>query len=656
MAILMSNYMKSYPDLLPILRVIHRWGHVTGLSRHTKGAGITSNVLVALLLVQCLRKSLIPNFNQSAIFLKKERLLQGKVTDGELYMEWEHVIRFLEESTTANNSTSLDSRQLGEILMTFFQSNSTSFDREIPDPLASILHVRKVAELLDPEHVVLVKEHMQRAYHYLALYSDVDMMLKVSGSENYSVIFLPPLLSSYIKGLEKSKAQAIAKKTGARSVIIRPRLSKSCSSLILEVKGSYPAIIAVERELERMAAQASRDRVSFMSSCFVKGASVLLFEGSRSVNDGVTLNPYYGAHDPTHDCQILHVPLLRSAHPDGNTFRCFTEKFFSQLQILERDFNAEVHGRYEFVVHFGRIYVFSVPQSLLEDNESLTIALLRANRRIKSMHQSERDVPSEVRYADETGQTRRAKKPFSKNESQNKRKKGKPSRSSFFTVVHSPERVKTFLHSQGFQSDSGVTETYLVDIREDDSEFAVRFDTKLKFKEIKIPNLRWCVADVKRTWIASENPDNDVIEHGELDIRFLLQSRYALDPDDIMGTKYAKYEQILEAGLAGQAFKVKEDLWKHIKLVRFGRTHKFSRSSPGRGSSMDFSVYLDEVTEYSRPAEYSQFKHQSTRWEVTFQPKLPEDLTARTTMKTFLEDVWAFSFALSSFVTTLTTM
>ncbi|KAL9959557.1 hypothetical protein ACROYT_G032888, partial [Oculina patagonica] len=300
----------------------------------------------------------------------------------------------------------------------------------------------------------------------LALYGDVQITLAISGSEDYDVIFLSPLLTSFLAGVEKSKAQEIARKTGATSIVIRPSFPRSRTSAILEVKGSEPAIRAVERELGKMTTQASRDRVSLMSGCFVEDASLLLFEGSRNQHDHVTLTPYDGPCHQTHDNIARHLALLeegrrafRGFTSSEYAFRRFTEKFFQQLRLLKRDFDSQLHGCYEFAVHFGRIYMFGVPHCLLEDSESITIAMLRANKRKPGVPQSNRRAPNQVAFVNpETERARRRrrrpKRAVSAEENKKKRIRAKPSRSSFYTVVHSPDRVEEFLHECGFQSDT----------------------------------------------------------------------------------------------------------------------------------------------------------------------------------------------------------
>ena len=669
LAILVSSYTKFYPRLLLVLRAVHRWCCVTGVSRNAAGAGNISNILVTLLLVQ--------NFNEEHIATKRQQLVQGGVTDGGQYMEWETIVRFLEEFCSENPNDpqftreELNTAQLGAVLMTFFQTHDSSFENDLPVSLASILHVRNLAELLDKEHLLLVKEHMQRAYQLLALYGDVQIMLAISGSEDYHVIFLSPLLTTYLAGVEKSKAQGIARKTGATSIVIRPSFSRSHASAILEVKGSEPAIRAVERELEKMSSQASSDRVSLMRDCFVEDASLLLFEGSRNQNDHVTLTPYDGPCHQTHDKLARHLALLdpKQATLNEYAFRRFIEKFFQQLRVLEKDFDPQLHGCYEFAVHFGRVYMFCVPHSLLEDSESITIAMLRANKRKSTIPQENRQAPKQVKFMNQERERahrrkRRPKPAVSTDENRKKRVRAKPSRSSFFTVMHSPERVEAFLLKFEFQPDPNPVEKYLVNICDDEVEFYVRFDSNLNFVEIKFPNLRWCMVDVKRPW--QQRPDhNDVqtdddvmLDGWETDVRFLLQTRYALGSCDIRDSKYAKYQRMLQPSNGARAFKVQEDLWKHVRLIRVSRLRKFTPVSTRGDFLSGVTVYLDKVTEYSRPQpQVDVFGREVTRWEVSLEANLPTDdeqrisfkFPAKETMKTFLKEVWEFAFSLASF-------
>ena len=358
--------------------------------------------------------------------------------------------------------------------------------------------------------------------------------------------------------------------------------------------------------------------------------------------------------------------------------------------------------------------MFSVPHVLLEDGEPITIAMLKTNKRKVAKQQSRRDnVPRAVKYADEEQERsrrrkRRLKRKVENEENRKKRKRGNPSRSSFYTVVHSPEKVKEFLLSVGFLPDAKPTEKYVVDICtcEEGVEFYIRLDEKLSFMDVKFPNLRWCLTDVKRKWqprsyrdinqdgrlarnvvarevlvrenVTSRNHgvghsdgcqegddvmvlnidlnqayDDVTLDGWEMDIRFLLQSRYALPSQDVRDAKYARFQRVLKANKQrrNRPFTVQEDLWKDIRLIRFIKSTKFTSNAAQRGFLFGLTVYLDEVTEYSRPAQnVDEFRTKVTRWELSLGAELPEDLTEKDAMKTFLHEVWEFSFSLSSFV------
>ena len=418
-----------------------------------------------------------------------------------------------------------------------------------------------------------------------------------------------------------------------------------------------------------MSTLASRDRISLISGCFVEDASLLLFEGSRSQNDHVSLKLYAERCHQKHDRVARHVALLENDTNDGvYVYRCFTEKFFQQLRLLERDFDPQVHGCREFAIHFGRIYMFSVPHILLEDSEPITIAMLRTNKRKPSKLKRDVRVPESVTYVDQEEERarrrkRRTKRKVTSSESKKKRKRGNPSRSSLFTVVHSPDGVEIFLYETGFRQDGNSTENYSVDILHGGVEFYVRFDERFNFVEVKLPNLRWFMVDVKRpyqrrpdhgiTQDGEHADDNFVLDGWETDVRFLLQSRYALALSDIQDTKYAKYQRILEPSTGEQPFTVQEELWKDVRLIRHYKSKKFTCASRQGGFLSGLTAYLNEVTEYSRPLgpeKVGEFREKHTRWEVSLEAKLPEDLAAKETVKTFLEEVWKFAFALSSFV------
>lgn len=324
---------------------------------------------------------------------------------------------------------------------------------------------------------------------------------------------------------------------------------------------------------------------------------------------------------------------------------------------------------------------------LLEESDSVTIAMLRANKRKVAMQQisrTPRKAPSRITYADEARERsrRRGRKPTKRvvegDGIKKKRKRGNPSRSSFFTVVHSPDKVEEFVFSSGFQQEANCTQRYVVDICmcDDGVEFYVQLDQEFSLIDIKFPNLRWCMTDVKRRWQPRPNhnhnhdvfrernvfigarhdvsleSDGIILDGWESDVRFLLQSRNALQPQDIRDTKYERYQGVLKAGdQSRQPFSVQEDLWKDVRLIRSIKSTKYTHSSRRRGVLSNLTVYLSEVSEYSRPTKsVNGFGSKTTRWEVSLEAPLPEDLTDKEAVKMFLDEVWKFALSLSSFV------
>ena len=282
-SIVLSNYIKSYPVLLPILRLLVHWGDVTGIAGHGVEAGIKSTMLVFLMLIFCVSKGLIENFDLMQVWKQCFQISTGQIKDLDFLQQWEGVIASLQSKVTElkgneNTPITLRDQQIGEILLTFFQEYNAILDMEIPHTFASLLGVSKLAELLDPDHLRQLKEHMQRAFHLLALYRDAEVLLTVSASEIDRVIFLSETLSYAMAGSERHNASQLSKKTGAR-VTIRPSLPGSAFGLVLQVIGTEFAVAAVERTLSTMATQALRNKAAIMSVCFVKEAKQMLFEG-----------------------------------------------------------------------------------------------------------------------------------------------------------------------------------------------------------------------------------------------------------------------------------------------------------------------------------------------------------------------------------------
>ena len=220
--------------------------------------------------------------------------------------------------------------------------------------------------------------------------------------------------------------------------------------------------------------------------------------------------------------------------------------------MIERDFVPSIHGEMEFAVHFGRIYVLNIPKSFTEDTESPTVRVFQTNlsRGYKPRPSVLSPTRSNRKYGKKNfnpakGRNYKKRKGNELREDGKKTPKEKASRSSFFTVVSSQQKIASFLAQRGFKEVQS-SEIYSVEIHTD-HEFCVITNKDFSFHEIAYPKLRWCAVDVKRAW--RENPeDHEVtdLDGIETDVRFVLQTRHALRPDDIRGTSYEQYRDTLQ--------------------------------------------------------------------------------------------------------------
>ena len=192
-----------------------------------------------------------------------------------------------------------------------------------------------------------------------------------------------------------------------------------------------------------------------------------------------------------------------------------------------------IHGKMEFAIHFGRLYVLNTPKSFTEDCEPPSVGIFQTNlTRGYKPRPSVLSVPRTIRKYGKRrrGQSKRKSrrwdkkgKVFETGKDGKKVPKEKASRSSFFTVVSSQEKAVDFLTQRGFSEAQSSLEFYSVEIQTD-HEFCVVTDKDFNFQKIKFAKLRWCAVDIKRAWKENlEKQDDTELDGVETDVRFILQ-------------------------------------------------------------------------------------------------------------------------------------
>lgn len=130
---------------------------------------------------------------------------------------------------------------LGHVLLEFFRRHQAVLDADIPDVFASLLDVDQFQLLLGEDDAQLLHDEMQRAYHILALHSDVTVLLEVSSAKKQISCHLTDQLSAWISGSEAHHSKLFSEKSGAK-VRIRPRLPGLGTNLLLEASGTSVAL------------------------------------------------------------------------------------------------------------------------------------------------------------------------------------------------------------------------------------------------------------------------------------------------------------------------------------------------------------------------------------------------------------------------------
>lgn len=350
---------------------------------------------------------------------------------------------------------------------------------------------------------------------------------------------------------------------------------------------------------------------------------------------------------------------------EGKEFAEFRQKFLTQFALAAKEHEAAVHGEMEFAVRFGRIYIFRVPKSFIEDAESVTVQMLQANlKRGYKAKPTGTGKPKRELVVTNSSVTRRnarrsrqkPKKP--KEKKKEKKMQDKPCRSSYFTIIKSKEQVERFLRENGFVEEA-CFEVYDVNTKGNE-ELNVKFDGELNFTELCFPSLRWYITDVKRRWKKSRRPKTQ--DGDESDVRFILQSRRSLNQEEIRETEYEVYQELMQQPSRAvpttnptkkqkQMFCIKEDLWNDVSMVRHKKTHLFRSELDDDPFLSHVSVELKEVTEHSRPmTECSCFRKNFTRYELDLQLVTPPLSTSEGKLSVFLARIWLLAFKISTFL------
>ena len=219
---------------------------------------------------------------------------------------------------------------------------------------------------------------------------------------------------------------------------------------------------------------------------------------------------------------------------------------------------------------------------------------------------------------------------------------------SLFTVVSDGgmAEIHAYLRRQGYIEQPALRKnSYTVTVRKGTSDIYICYDERFNPTMLKLPRLRWFLADIKREWMERQNsPGASNLDGLECDVRFILGTSREFAADDFGEGDDENLLNILSPNpsLNPYPFIINNELQRKLQLIRYKETSVYIK--PGHRTQ----VCLSKVKEFSRlRATSGLFRKMFERRELVIKPTLPANLENQEEVKGFLNRIWktAFKFA-----------
>ena len=207
-------YYSKYSWLLPLIRFVIQWAHITGLTQRLDGVLINTNVLVFMILSFCVQKDYIQPCSMENIVQRYQdtRNCQNErpeffssLIDGLLNNDRRPVGRLRAARLGANDRVDATrglgaNSCIGVILLEFFKNRHEILTGTFSENFRALLSATTFSELLNPEDVQTLNEQMQKAYHVLAIHGNGHALLDISSAQVQRIFTLSSLKSLEIAG------------------------------------------------------------------------------------------------------------------------------------------------------------------------------------------------------------------------------------------------------------------------------------------------------------------------------------------------------------------------------------------------------------------------------------------------------------------------
>ena len=527
-----------------------------------------------------------------------------------------------------------------DVILNFLQSSSClqgEVLKEVIDPACEDGET-KLFNFKESQYQRLA-ERMLKAYHTLAQRGHfVDLVKGSKLSNGHLLVDLPQQVSQRILLTEKSYADQLKRDSKAEMVVIRRRPYRdSLAGLVLEAWGSLQSLQLINDMVNDEANAKPRLLAAGASHFAVENAYVTVFkncgfESSRIVFQNYPRNS--GPNQPCHDCQVRHLPRLLHPHPDSSYSRSkFVERSLQQVDLINSDYDENVHGDIRAVISYGTFYVVDcntreVPDTEFDDLFRSTSKAGATN--LDLVHPRDRG-------RSRGGMRGPGRRPFV---------------SAAFIPTENPNidssRLQTFLQNNGFVLTKEAVD-YQLTLKIDSAGkqgAIVILDEDFNLKYVDMPSIYWL-----RLNIVSANKDTS---NRPYDCRFKIHSRITTrtvlelrrEPNHFADVVANHRAMLLSTG--DDVYGVHPDFISRTKFVRKKHTKVYRLAANQHAASTDAFLYgvairINYGTEYTRPSRDGVFQDISrNRVEITAVPEIP-NLHDEDAVISFLNRSWEFA-------------
>ena len=356
---------------------------------------------------------------------------------------------------------------------------------------------------------------------------------------------------------------------------------------------------------------------------------------------------YIGPCQPNHDQLVRHLPCLLHPDPEGSFgLDKFVERSLQQVDLINSNYDADLHGNIRAVISFGTFYVANCSTTKVLASEFDGLFLNRPDAELANPDALHPRGQAKGRRGGRGRGSSALQQPPSY------------TRTSFMHTGNpnlNDARLQDFLQRHGFVL---VEETvdYRLTMKLDmlgqqlKLEAVVALDENFNLKYVNMPDFRWLCIN-----IISPNKD---AHYKPYDFRFRIQSRtkhtvlqLRKESDNFADIVANHRRMLLRQG--SEVYGIHSDFLSRVRFMRKKHTKVYRLAASQHAPTTDAFLYgmaidINYGTQYSRPSRSGKFQNiDRNRVEVTATPELP-DLHDEDRLRTFFTRCWQFAEELGS--------